>query len=63
MIRFPAANGNDLILFGDGGVELKNIGLNGVGNTLDFGGIDSQAGGERFPKCGGRGSFDKDGGQ
>ncbi len=40
LIGFPATNGDDLILFLDGGVELKDIGLNGVGNTMDFGGID-----------------------
>ena len=41
LIRFPATNGDNLILFGDGGVELKDIGLNGVRNTADFRGIDS----------------------
>jgi len=45
LIRVPAADGDDLVLFGDGRVELKDIGLNGVRNTVDFGGIDSQAGG------------------
>ena len=46
LVRFPATNGDDLVLFVDGGVELKDIGLNRVRNTVDFGGIDSQAGGE-----------------
>jgi len=50
LVRFPAADGDNLILFLDGGVELKNIGLNGVRNTVDFGGIDPEAGGEGFPK-------------
>ena len=63
LVRFPAADRDNLILFGDGGVELKDIGLNRVRNTVDFGGIDSQAGGEGFPKCSGLRSFDKDGGQ
>ena len=61
--RFPATDGDNLILFGDDGVELKDIGLNGVRNKVDFGGIDPETGGERFPKrCGMRG-FDKNGGQ
>jgi len=46
LVRFPAADGDDLVLFGDRGVELKDIGLNGVRNTVDFGGIDPEAGGE-----------------
>ena len=63
LIGLPAAYGDDLILFGDRGVELKDIGLNGVRNTVDFGGIDPEAVGEELPKfCGMRG-FDKDGGQ
>jgi len=45
LVRFPSAYGDDLVLFADGGVELKDIGLNRVRNTVDFGGIDSQAGG------------------
>ena len=63
MVRVPAADGDDLVLLGDGGVELKDIGLNGVRNTVDFGGIDPETGGEGFPKCGGNWRFDKDGGQ
>lgn len=39
LIGVPAADGDDLIHFGDGRVELKDIGLNGVGNTVDFGGV------------------------
>ena len=58
LIRFPAADGDDLVLFGDGGVELKDIGLNGVRNTIDFGGIDPETGGEGFPKRGGMRGFD-----
>jgi len=46
LIGVPAADGYDLILLGYGRVKLKDIGLNGVRNTVDFGGIDSQAGGE-----------------
>lgn len=63
LVRFPATYGDDLILFGDRGVELKDIGLDRVRNTMDVGGIDPDAGGEGFPKCGGMRSFDKDGGQ
>ena len=36
LIRVPAADGDDLVLFGDGRVELKDIGLNGVRNTVDL---------------------------
>ena len=46
LVGIPAADGDNLILFGDRGVELKDIGLNRVRNTVNFGGIDSQAGGE-----------------
>ena len=45
LVRFPATDGYDLILFLDGGVELKDISLDGVRNAVDFGGIDSQASG------------------
>ena len=58
LIGFPATNGDDLILLGYGRVELKDIGLNGVRNTVNFGGVDSQAGGEGFPKCCGMRGFD-----
>ena len=63
MVRFPATNGDDLVLFVDGGVELKDIGLNRVRNTMDFGGIDPEVGSEGFPKRGSMRGFDKDGGQ
>ncbi len=49
--------------FYDRGVEFKDIGLNGVRNAVDFGRVDPEAGSEGFPKCGGMGGFDKDGGQ
>ena len=58
LIRVPAANGDDLILFLNGGVELKDIGLNGVRNTVDFGGIDPDVGSEGFPKRGRMRGFD-----
>jgi hypothetical protein len=45
LVRFPAAYGDDLVFFGDGGVEFKDIGLDRVRNTVDFGGIDPDAGG------------------
>ena len=57
LVGFPAACGDDLVLFGDGGVELKDIGLNGVRNTVDFGGIDPEATSEGFPECGGMRAF------
>jgi hypothetical protein len=63
LVRFPAADGDDLVLFGDGGVELKDIGLNGVRNTVDFLWIGTKAKSEGFPKAGGGGSFDKDRGE
>ena len=36
LVRFPAANGDDLILFLNGRIELKDIGLDGVGNTVNL---------------------------
>ena len=58
MVRFPAPDGDDLVLFGDGRVELKDIGLNGVRNTVNFGGIDPEALGKGFPEDGGMRGFD-----
>jgi hypothetical protein len=63
LVGFPAADGDDLILFLNGRVELKDIGLNGVGDTVNLFWVGSQASGEGFPKCGGLRSFYKDGGQ
>ena len=63
LIRVPAADGDDLVLFGDGGVELKDIGLDGVGNAVDFFWIGTKAKSEGFPEKGGVWGFDKDGGQ
>ena len=63
LIGVPAADGDDLILFGDGGVEFKDIGLNGVRNTVDFLWVGTKAGGEGFPERGGMRCFDKDGGK
>jgi hypothetical protein len=57
LVRFPAAHGDDLILFGDGGVELKDIGLNGVGNTVNLFWVRTKAASEGFPKCGGMRGF------
>ena len=45
LVRFPATDRDNLILFLDGGIELEDIGLNGVRNAVDFGGIDPEAGG------------------
>ena len=58
LVRVPAADGDDLILFGDGRVEFKDIGLNGVRNAVDFGRVDPEAGGEGFPEIGGMRGFD-----
>ena len=62
LIRVPAADGEELVLFGDGGGELKDIGLNGMRNTVDFLWIGTKATSEGFQKEGGMGCFDKDGG-
>ena len=58
LVRFPAAYGDDLVLFGDRGVELKDIGLNGVRNTVNLFRVGPLAGGEGFPKHGGMEGFD-----
>ena len=63
LVRVPAADGDDLVLFRDSGVELKDIGLNGVRNTVDLFWVGPQAGGEGFPEIGGMGGFNKNGGQ
>jgi len=63
LIRFPAADGDDLVLFGDSGVEFKDIGLNGVGDVMNFFWIGTKATSEGFPKRGGMRGFDKDGGE
>jgi hypothetical protein len=63
LIGVPATDGDDLVLFLDGGVELKDIGLNWVRNTVDFFWIGTKATSEGFPEKGGRGGFDEDGGQ
>ena len=57
LIRFPATDGDNLVLFWDGRVEFKDIGLNGVRNAVDFGWIDPETGGEGFPEDGGMRSF------
>ena len=63
LVRSPAADRYDLVFFGDGGVELKDIGLDGVRNAVNLFWVDPQAGSEGFPKRGGMRGFDKDGGQ
>jgi len=63
LVRFPAADGDDLVLFGDGGVEFKDIGLNGVRNTVDPLWVGTKAKSEGFPKSGRVRGFDKDGGE
>ena len=62
LVGVPAADGDSLILFGDSGVGFEDIGLNGVRNTVDFGGIDPETGGEGFPEISGMRGFNKDGG-
>ena len=59
LVRFPAADGDDLVLFGDGRVELKDIGLNGVRNAMDLFWVGPKAGDERFPEIGGMRGFDR----
>ena len=44
-----------MILFGDSGVEFKNIGLDGVGDVVDLFWIGTKATSEGFPEKGGRG--------
>jgi len=63
LVRFPATNGDNLILFLNGRIELEDIGLNGVRNAVNLFWVGPQAGREGFPKCGGMRGFDKDGGQ
>ena len=63
MIRFPPTDSDDLILFLDGGVELKDIGLNRVRNAVDFLRVDPESGNEGFPEIGGVRGFDRYGGQ
>jgi hypothetical protein len=53
LVRFPAADGDNLILFLNGRVELKDIGLNRVRNTVNFGGIGPEATSEGFPEIAG----------
>jgi hypothetical protein len=43
LIGFPAADGDNLILFLNGRVELKDIGLNRVRDVVNSGGIDTKA--------------------
>ena len=57
MVRFPAADGDNLTLFGDGGVKFKDIGLNGVRNAVNLFWVGPQAGGKGFPETGGVGGF------
>lgn len=57
LVRVPATDGNNLILFLNGRVELKDIGLNGVGNTVNLFWVRTKAASEGFPKRGGLRSF------
>ena len=49
LIGVPAADGNDLILFGEGGVEFKNIGLDGVGDVVELFWVGPQPAREFLP--------------
>ena len=57
LIGVPATNRDNLILFLNGGVEFKGIGLDGVRDVVNFFWIGTKATSEGFPKEGGRGSF------
>ena len=63
LVRFPAADGDDLVLFGDGRVAHKDIGLDGVRNTVNLFWVGPQTACEGFPEIGGMGGFNKNGGQ
>ena len=63
MIRFPATDGDDLVLFGYGRVEFKDIGLNRVWNAVDLLRVDPEAGKEGFQEIGGVRGFDSNGRQ
>ena len=43
LVRFPATDRDNLILFLNGGVEFKDISLNGVGNTANLFWVGHQA--------------------
>ena len=49
LIGVPAADGDDLILFGDSGVELKDISLNGVRNAVNLFWVGTKAKSEFLP--------------
>jgi hypothetical protein len=59
LVRVPAADGDDLILFLNGRGELKDIGLNGVRNAVNLFWVGPKAGDERFPEIGGMRGFDR----
>jgi hypothetical protein len=63
LVRFPAADGYNLILFGDGRVELKDIGLNWVRNAVNLFWVGPQTDSEGFPKNGRVRGFDSNGRQ
>jgi hypothetical protein len=63
LVGFPSAHGDDLILFLNGRIELEDIGLNGVGNTVNLFWVRTKAASEGFPKCGGMRGFDSNGRQ
>jgi len=63
LVRFPATDGDNLILFWDGGVEFEDIGLNRVRNAVNFLRVDPEAGSEGIPKRGGMRGFDRYRGQ
>ena len=63
LVGFPATDSDNLILFLDGGVELKDIGLNRVRNAVDLLRVDPEADSEKFPEIGGVRGFNRYRGQ
>lgn len=58
LIGFPTAYGDNLILFGDSGVEFEDIGLDGMGNAVDLSWVVPKPGREILPNCSGMWGFD-----
>lgn len=58
-MRFPSAHGDNLILFGDSGVGLKDIGLDRVGNAVDLFWVGPKTTGKSLPECCGVRGFDR----
>ena len=63
LIGFPTAYRDNLILFLNGGVELKDIGLNGVRNAVNLFWVGPKPGREFLPKSSRMRGFDRYRGQ